>query len=805
MLPKAPFADCEHCPAKDRPFVPPEPAKRRLRLAVVGEAPGGQEVIEKRPFIGQSGRLINNTLRYTSGLEREDCHWTNAVLCHIPDRDLAKARKCCAPRLQAELEAAGAETVLTLGAYGLQSTANFSRKPQILRYRGAVIEPSDLDKLDETIRGEHPAGTIIPTVHPAFTLRSPLWMPIFEADVAKAGRIAQNGYTPPEADGRIEVIRSFEQLKELLPTLGEEVAVDIETVETVGHNNTKGPDIHTNYLTCFVIADEQLSLVIPWSKTLAGQGKYFNGNQPIVEKFVQSELRKRIAVTHNGPAYDHIGLARNGIVLGEWDDTLLAYHVITSHFPKRLEHVVACYLDAPPWKKFDHGNDLKKLWEYCGRDGLYTIRAKKLLWATMDESDHRVYESDKRSATICRSMSTNGFAFDRQRASLISDKLREREAEIQRECASLTGMKDFNPLSPLQLREAFFKRMGAHVCFRSASGAPSLGKDSMRAYAGGSNSALSDLALKILEYRNVRKCRATYVDGIRVHEDGRVRPNWLSYGTVSGRWSAQGPNLANLPKKQNDAARALGGIRSLYVAPEGRKLVAFDLKQAEFRIAAYYSGDKNMIAVCESGGDIHWMNACRIFGLPPTTPYDPANGKQKELRDLAKNAVFAVCYMAEAGTVHANITGFGGKATLQQVEAMLSSMRVSFKDYYEFQAELLNKTIRYGYVESPILGRKRRLGHDPKAPENANFPIQSGAADVMNDKCWRISWEIDQRRYDAKPVAMVYDQLILDTADRDTSRVERLVTEVFEQPVKIGGREMVMPIDLKVGERWSDL
>jgi DNA polymerase I - 3''-5'' exonuclease and polymerase domains len=327
----------------------------------------------------------------------------------------------------------------------------------------------------------------------------------------------------------------------------------------------------------------------------------------------------------------------------------------------------------------------------------------------------------------------------------------------------------------------------------------------MRAYAGGANSQIGELALKILEYRNVRKCRATYVDAIKIHPDGRVRPSWASTGTVSGRWSARDPNLANLPKKQNDAAKALGGIRSLYIAPEGRKLVAFDLKQAEFRIAAYYSGDKNMIAVCESGGDIHWMNACRIFSLPPTTVYDPNNPKLKELRDLAKNAVFAVVYMAEAGTVHSNIIGFGGKATLQQVEAMLASMRVSFKDYYEFQAEIFNKVIRSGYVESPILGRKRWLGHDPKTPETANFPVQSGAADVMNHKCWEILETLSHNGLDAKPVACVYDALYLDTLDEHVHATEEVIDDAWEKPIVIGRREMIMPIDRHTASRWSEL
>lgn len=798
---KAPGANCDNCPGLDRDFVPPERAANgRTHLTVVGDNPGYQEVADHKPFVGAAGRMLTGTLKRLCGLQRGDVHWTTAVLCDVPEEQLAAARKCCAQRLRDELEDSATPAVLAVGAFGLQSAAGLGRKPSILKMRGSVLAPDDPLRVNNRALYD-----IIASLHPTFVMRAELWAPIFEADVARAGRIARDGFVAPEKRAGAEIVVAVElsQLRAALARLGHDVIVDIETIEASGTNKGKGPDIHTNLITCLVLSDTLTAVVVPWSRTQHGDGRFWGTNHDEVVSLINATLATRIAVTHNGPAYDHTGLERAGIVIGKWDDSLLGYHVITSLFPKRLGHVVACYVDAPPWKEWDHNVSLEELWQYNGRDGMYTALAWQALRATMDDSDRRVYESDKDSATICRRMSANGFRFDRERAAEISEALAADEARITAECSELADMPEINLLSPKQLQKAVFGQLGAHVCFRSESGAPCLNKEALRAYAAGGDERLRKFALNVLEYRSARKCRSTYVDNIKVHADGRVRPTWLSYGTVSGRWSSQGPNLANLPSTRVDPSMKLGGIRSLYIAGEGRRLVAFDIKQAEFRVAAYMSGDANMIAVCnDPSGDIHTANAITLFSAafqqaPPA--------KQKELRSLAKKAVFAVCYLAEAPTVHSALVSEGISITLQQVQAMLSAMQRQFRDYYAHQARLLDLTINRGYVESPVLGRKRWLGHAPSPPENANFPIQSGAADIMNLKLAKIERLLAERGIDARIVAMVYDAGYWDVAERDVEKTYATIQEVFDEPVLMNGRELVLPIDAHDGLRWSEL
>ncbi len=48
------------------------------RLLLVGEAPGKQETLQRRPFVGQAGKNLDEFLQVV-GLEREDLYITNVV------------------------------------------------------------------------------------------------------------------------------------------------------------------------------------------------------------------------------------------------------------------------------------------------------------------------------------------------------------------------------------------------------------------------------------------------------------------------------------------------------------------------------------------------------------------------------------------------------------------------------------------------------------------------------------------------------------------------------------------------------
>lgn len=115
-------ADCERCPFSrfgmpNRPVVseyPDNPA-----FLVIGEGPGHTEVFQGRPFVGQSGQVVNKVLAKI-GRPRDQVYVGNATCCippqGSPETERDRAAECCKPRLLAELAMFPGKPILTLGA-----------------------------------------------------------------------------------------------------------------------------------------------------------------------------------------------------------------------------------------------------------------------------------------------------------------------------------------------------------------------------------------------------------------------------------------------------------------------------------------------------------------------------------------------------------------------------------------------------------------------------------------------------------------------------------------------------------------
>lgn len=178
--PKACGARCDACPLSGQPVVPPAGPLTLADMAIVGEAPGMNEVKFKKPFVGASGVKLDEIL-WNAGMRRQSVWITNGLLCRpeVPGelgkkrydvklymawlrKENARRKKakeaplespfaCCAPRLYLELQTldAGCRSrgrpngvvVVPMGNFAL---GTLSGKPGshkgILKWRGSVIQ-----------------------------------------------------------------------------------------------------------------------------------------------------------------------------------------------------------------------------------------------------------------------------------------------------------------------------------------------------------------------------------------------------------------------------------------------------------------------------------------------------------------------------------------------------------------------------------------------------------------------------------------------------------------------------------------
>jgi uracil-DNA glycosylase family 4 len=133
-------------------------------IVVIGEAPGKNEDLQGKPFVGASGNFLNEMLEMI-GLKREDIYITNIVKYRPPNnRDpLPEEKKAFLPYLQAQLEVIAPKVLVTLGRH---STNCFLPDLQISKIHGQPkrIRISMKDN-DDTLQ-----LVILPLYHPAAAL-----------------------------------------------------------------------------------------------------------------------------------------------------------------------------------------------------------------------------------------------------------------------------------------------------------------------------------------------------------------------------------------------------------------------------------------------------------------------------------------------------------------------------------------------------------------------------------------------------------------------------------------------------------
>src|SRR5690606_13795039 len=101
---------------------------------------------------------------------------------------------------------------------------------------------------------------------------------------------------------------------------------------------------------------------------------------------------------------------------------------------------------------------------------------------------------------------------------------------------------------------------------------------------------------KILDYRQFKKLKSTYVDPLPTMKDpvdGRIHTQFMQTVTATGRLASDHPNLQNIPTRTDSGKETR---KSFVARDKNHKLLAADYSQIELRIIAALSKDVNMIA-----------------------------------------------------------------------------------------------------------------------------------------------------------------------------------------------------------------
>jgi len=130
---------CTACPLhKNRLLTVPGEGPQKAKIMFVGEAPGSEEDRQGLPFVGRSGKFLDEMLKIAD-LERKDIFITGSVKCHPPKNrnPTAKELKTCKKWLDQQIKLIEPQLIVVLGRVALK---NLLDEDEISKLHGKLIE-----------------------------------------------------------------------------------------------------------------------------------------------------------------------------------------------------------------------------------------------------------------------------------------------------------------------------------------------------------------------------------------------------------------------------------------------------------------------------------------------------------------------------------------------------------------------------------------------------------------------------------------------------------------------------------------
>ena len=132
-------------------------------LMLVGEAPGRDEDIEGKPFVGRSGQLLDRILA-AIGMDRTSAYIANVIPWRPPGNrtPTPQETEICRPFIERQIELADPKVLVSLG--GPSAKVVIGTPEGIMKLRGNW-------RIHRTASGKE--IPVMPTLHPAYLLRNP--------------------------------------------------------------------------------------------------------------------------------------------------------------------------------------------------------------------------------------------------------------------------------------------------------------------------------------------------------------------------------------------------------------------------------------------------------------------------------------------------------------------------------------------------------------------------------------------------------------------------------------------------------
>ena len=751
--------------------------KKESKIWLLGEAPGAQEDATGKPFIGGAGRVLDGLLG-EAGIVRGETYIDNVIQDRPPKNDFSihykdKGRKEPKQllidnheRVRGEVSKYRPNVVVALGGEALYALTG---KTKIMNWRGSILDCGGVK--------------VIPTIHPASVMRQFELKPIALLDLNRVKQESLSPLPPPPYPDMFLINPTFSQVMEYIDILHtkEYLSFDIETAGDqitcigFGWSNHESICIPICYSTNSWWTNEEENHII-----IRLRGLFLNPNIKFIAQNAQ---------------YDMIWLGDKwGIeVKNLWMDTMIAFHCVYPELLKRLAFLCSIYTNRPYYK--DPGKTPNELWHYNCLDTVVTWEVAHAIQEELKEFGTYTFYNTHSHLLIkpLIKMQRRGVKIDLKKREEIDKSLEEGLKEMHEKLNKVVG-KDLNPNSPKQMKEFLYedlklpKQYGWGTFQGKRAKVLSTDEDAIETLQKLTNNPVLKL---VLDIRKAGKLLGTYIRA-PLDPDGRMRCSYRITGTETGRLASSksvyrtGTNLQNVPRGPL--------VRGMFIPDEGMKFVAPDLSQAEARVVAYLAQDKKLQSIFEvNNGDVHKYNAAVFF---KKRMEDITGGE----RDIAKTLVHASNYKIGPKTFAKEIG-----VSVDRAQALLNQYYASYPRIKMWHREVEEELRKTRILTTPLGRRRMFFGRwSPELVRDATAYIpQSTISDILNMGIVRASnnlpqgWEMLLQQHDG-----VVFQLPKTT---DGMHILKYMKHYFEIPVKIHGEELVVPVEVKVGDDWGNM
>ncbi|MFA5186639.1 MAG: uracil-DNA glycosylase [Patescibacteria group bacterium] len=156
---------------------------RESRIMIIGEAPGKWEDKYGKPFVGKSGKELDNYLSRFAHISRDACYVTNLLKCRPDSRDRDPKPEeiaiCTEAYLVRELTEVAPRFIIAAGKFAASWLFQSPVKMEMVHGIGYRWEGFGI------------AATVIPVYHPSYGLHSTRKMRFIQEDFESVGEIVR--------------------------------------------------------------------------------------------------------------------------------------------------------------------------------------------------------------------------------------------------------------------------------------------------------------------------------------------------------------------------------------------------------------------------------------------------------------------------------------------------------------------------------------------------------------------------------------------------------------------------------------